>query len=55
MGGCYPVQDEHQATARSRSCSAVPQMRAIGLRALAPLCEQAYGNADAMLLNSYDG
>lgn len=35
------------------SCSAAPQRREIGLRAIASLCEQAYAKADVVLLNSY--
>ena len=48
-------------TPLSRNYSAAPQMREIGLRAIAALCEQAYdppqggiNAADVVLLNSYE-
>jgi len=48
---------ERKNMAQSLKCkrSAVPQMREIGLRAIAPLCKQAYAKADAVLLNVYTG
>jgi len=35
------------------NCSETPQMRGIGLRAIAALCEQAYDKADVVLPDSY--
>ncbi len=35
------------------NCSAVPQMRETGLRAIAGLCKQACDKADVVLLSSY--
>jgi len=42
-----------RADATNSNCSAVLQMREIGLRAIAALCEQVYDKADAVLLDSY--
>ena len=50
----HPALNGKVASARYCNCSAAPQMREMGLRAIASLCKQAYGKADAALLNSYD-
>jgi len=47
------LKPENRHTSKLCNCSAVPQMREAGLRAIACLCEQACDKADAVLLGSY--
>jgi hypothetical protein len=50
------VRQKQKYVTQSLKCKrlAVPQMRGIGLRAIARLCKQAYNKADAVLLNVYE-
>jgi len=49
------VCQEQKNVTQTLKCKrlAVPQMREIGLRAIAPLCKQADDKADAVLLKVY--
>ena len=56
LGTLYvTVHQGHQKVRLPSNCKRLPvlQMRGIGLRAIAALCEQAYDKADAVLVNVY--